>query len=390
MLRSPFLSLLPLVVVMPASGCIDEATDDLAPQAEQTDQASQEIKGPMTVASSYPEAVKIAAYAGGIPTGYCSGTVIAPRVVLTAGHCVLGASEWKVTAPHANNQVADSVKGIRYDLMDGSGPNPDQHDIGLIFLLTKIAIPQYPIIASRRTTSSILSIGLTTNGVSPLDRLYVGPLTAILDGAAVGLPLDYYSNIDIIETLDAGGPVVLPGAAPHTIVAVNSVADAAANVQLLARVDPLYSWIQTSLKPTSCGATCPNPLDGSEFFIKQLYLDVLGRKFEQAGLDYWVDSLNRALGACHDAACRASARGAIALSFLDSSENRAQYPELDPSSPDFQTDFVKHCYWNFLARKPDNAGSEYWVGILKSRGDYKGVVSGIIASNEYRLRFGAP
>jgi hypothetical protein len=85
---------------------------------------------------------------------------------------VLGASQWTVFAPHAANQVAYSVKGIRYDWMDASGlHNPDQHDIGLVFLLTKITIPQYPIVAANRMTSSILNIGATTNGAPSFNSL---------------------------------------------------------------------------------------------------------------------------------------------------------------------------------------------------------------------------
>jgi hypothetical protein len=184
---------------------------------------------------------------------------------------------------------------------------------------------------------------------------------------------------------------VIPGAAPHTIVAVNSAFNAALNSQLLARVDLLYPWIQTNLKPTSCGTTCPNPLDQSQFFIRQLYLDVLGRKYETAGQDYWIGSLNDALKSCNgNTACQSSKRGAVARSFLDSSENRTQYPELNPASPNFNYDFLTHCYWNFLAREPDTAGFNYWLNVLNSSGDYNGVVSSFIASSEYRLRFGAP
>jgi hypothetical protein len=50
---------------------------------------------------------------------------------------------------------------------------------------------------------------------------------------ASGYPYAYASQ-EIIESGDSGGPVVLPGAAPHTIVAVNS---GAGNGQIMARTD---------------------------------------------------------------------------------------------------------------------------------------------------------
>jgi hypothetical protein len=97
-----FLSVLSLATGLAPSGCISEVPDDLAQEDEQTDQAPQEITGPTTVASAYPEAVLLNGRKQTDPQGFvyhCSGSVIAPRVVLTAGHCVVGLSEWQVTAP---------------------------------------------------------------------------------------------------------------------------------------------------------------------------------------------------------------------------------------------------------------------------------------------------
>ena len=54
-----------------------------------------------TTASSYVEAALVDG-----PGFYCSGAVIAPKVVLTAGHCVVGASSWTVRTPFSGNQSA--------------------------------------------------------------------------------------------------------------------------------------------------------------------------------------------------------------------------------------------------------------------------------------------
>src|SRR4051794_35957185 len=50
----------------------------------------------------HPEAVVIDFYSGGKPTKSCSGTLIAPSVVLTAAHCADGSKAGVVHAPDAN------------------------------------------------------------------------------------------------------------------------------------------------------------------------------------------------------------------------------------------------------------------------------------------------
>jgi hypothetical protein len=126
-------------------------------------------------------------------------------------------------------------------------------------------------------------------------------------------------------------------------------------------------------------------IDDSELFIQQTYQDVLKRTPDKNGFFYHLNQIK----ACNGApACLASTRVAIARGMLESQENRQQDPELNPSSPGYNSAFITHCYTNFLRRQPDAAGHAWWLNTLNSGGDYSGVVNGFITSAEYRQRFG--
>src|SRR5262249_2169214 len=78
------------------------------------DEIHSDTKGPSepiiggTNASAFPEAVLVDMSRNGKLVAACSGAMIAPKVVLTAGHCVAGFDGWRVTAPFAGKQVAKS------------------------------------------------------------------------------------------------------------------------------------------------------------------------------------------------------------------------------------------------------------------------------------------
>src|SRR5262245_60799908 len=66
-------------------------------------------------ASDYQEAALVNMLRGGKRAAACSGSIIAPNVVLTAGHCVHGFDGWEIVAPFANNQTAMASKAVTKD-----------------------------------------------------------------------------------------------------------------------------------------------------------------------------------------------------------------------------------------------------------------------------------
>jgi hypothetical protein len=71
--------------------------------------------------------------------------------------------------------------------------------------------------------------------------------------------------------------------------------------------------------PFTAAASAPkaNPLDSTEFFVRQQYVDFLDREAEQGGLDYWSAQIRNCGG---DAACIRQRRIDVSAAFFISSE----------------------------------------------------------------------
>jgi V8-like Glu-specific endopeptidase len=195
-----------------------------------------------TPASDYPEAVLVDLMQGGQLVAYCSGTLIAPSVVLTAGHCVHGSDGWQITAPNAGGQTASSSQGETYDWNTASEDvDPSLHDLGLIFLSSPISLSSYPTLATSPLPdgSQVINIGRIDSGRLSTTDLYESQPLTVNGATSDGFPYDYIANA-IIQPGDSGGPDMAAGS--HTIVAVSS--GAGGGTEVLARVDLLASWIR--------------------------------------------------------------------------------------------------------------------------------------------------
>jgi trimeric autotransporter adhesin len=119
-----------------------------------------------------------------------------------------------------------------------------------------------------------------------------------------------------------------------------------------------------------------NPLESPEFFVRQQYLDFLGREPDQAGLDYWSDQL-RACG--DDLSCRNVRRIGVSAAFFIEQE--------------FQDSglFVYDLYQGALARRPSyaeySADRKHVVGGSGLEEDKTAFATGFVDRAEFVERY---
>lgn len=256
-------SLLLVLLLTPACAFHPAGEDDGA-------QGNSSIIGG-TRASDHEEAALVNMLnASGYSVAACSGAVIAPKVVLTAGHCVDGIARFQIIAPYTKTgkQTAGSKRWSSLDWKDvaGSSVDPDLHDVGLIFLDTPITLSKWPTVRSKPIAfgDKAVNIGRIDNGSFSSTDLYVSKPITMQDGKGYGFPFDYYSS-EVIQSGDSGGPVEAYGS--NDIIAVNS--GAGGGTQVLARVDLVFDWLDKEVKanggwPSGTDPTPPSPPTGDE------------------------------------------------------------------------------------------------------------------------------
>jgi len=184
------------------------------PSVESTGTASAAIENG-SPATAFPEAV-IVTSSGFVP---CSGVVLAPRVVLTAGHCRSSAKKYSVSAPNAKHQVATGSS----DWTTFDGQAATSSDLLLIFLDSDLQLDAYPTIPEEEVApgTEVVDVGRTLNDVIMSDATYVSSTVTIQGaGDALGFHYNYEALPDVSQDGDSGGPIELVKGAAHTVVAI--------------------------------------------------------------------------------------------------------------------------------------------------------------------------
>ena len=229
----------------------------------------------------------------------CSGTVIAPMVVLTAAHCaedlstgtvypaaafrvVTGNLDWAATA--AAGQVL-AVSSVEID--PGFAPSTLDDDAALMILAAPTQSPALPLddgsdgaLLNAGTPVTIAGWGYTYVGeATPPTSLYWG--SSVVQSASFCTDAEYADSVpfnaaDAICTLDAptfsvaschgdsGGPLVATDAGGDAVeIGITSRGDPACNPDfpsVFTRVDAIDSWAQSVIAANPPPAAVPAPV----------------------------------------------------------------------------------------------------------------------------------
>ncbi len=168
----------------------------------------------VTEAKDHPEAVLIRSVnqASG-STSVCSGALITPRVVLTAGHGVYQWDRFEVTAPYVAGGPKRSTSTTKH-IYPGYDPRKDypERDLALLILDTPLAQPQeLPTLPFGKLVpieTELLVVGRVKRGQVSRDKLFKGSVTRIAFPGNINI---YGGFPKTVQKGDSGGPVFIKG-----------------------------------------------------------------------------------------------------------------------------------------------------------------------------------
>ena len=212
--------------------CSDAATR--APETETAGKVEAAIVAPQRAASGYPEAVTVKV--NNAFNDFCSGVIIAPRVVLTASHCVVfnAGGTWTVAAPFASGgtqtrtlssaePIDDGFKTLTRDNFD---TQDTYRDIGLLYPDTGFNGIAFPTLSATAyaTAQTVSAIGRASVSASAgLVLSAAKPLTLPDANSTTSYKMEY-STPKITTDGDSGGPLFIDGT--HALVGTERVYDA--------------------------------------------------------------------------------------------------------------------------------------------------------------------
>jgi len=276
----------------------------------------------------------------------CSATLIGPRTILTAAHCLpddridvfrAGGAEYRVIRESIHPYYNPALSGfdaavLVLDRAAGVAPIRIDHQ-GAMKVGDWIAIVGFG------GTAEDPTFGTKRVGKTTIDRIepdYFG--------------FDSQGGTATLCPGDSGGPSILAG----RVAGIHSASLCGDN-SLDARVSVMRAWIVSqSVYPFSMGW----------HFVSQQYADLLARPGDGPGVGYYVDRLEDGT----------FTPAGVAASLIGSAE-AGQF--MGP---------VVRCYVGLLLRPPDPAGLDYWLGQMRAGLPASEVTNAIAGSAEFHQR----
>lgn len=187
---------------------------------------------------------------------HCSGALVAPDMVLTAGHCIhaLNAEQITLEFPHNRGIIRNARELINICAAESLYDETplSENEVALIRLDADLNLGSYPYptLAGAVLGEDVRSLGMIQDGVAGDGEMFISsaqPVFAHDD--------NYYgTNSNVGQGGDSGGPMfttdVVPGTSPNVIVAVTT--GSYLDNDWYARVDSQMDLIKSYVNPPTC------------------------------------------------------------------------------------------------------------------------------------------